>query len=64
MIFSVDGADAVISFGMRSKASWNMFVLDNTSIGVQFLAEGNVALCVALERCVVDAKVGWSNTSA
>ena len=40
MIFIVDGADAVISFVMRSKACWNMFVpLDNTSLGVQFLAD-------------------------
>ena len=26
VIFIVDGADAVVTFVMRSKASWNMFV--------------------------------------
>ena len=36
---------AVISLVMRSKASWNMFVpLHNTSFGVHFLADVNVAL--------------------
>ena len=39
MIFIVDGAEPVIPFVMRSRASWIVFVpLDNTSIGVQFLA--------------------------
>ena len=53
LIFIVDGADAVIS-----SVSWNLFVpLDNTSFGVQFLADVNVALYVALERCVADPVV-------
>ena len=52
LICIVDGADAVISFVMHSKASWNLFVpLENTSFGVQSLADVNVALYVALERC-------------
>ena len=51
MIFSVVEADAVISFVMRSIATWKMLVLDNTSFGVQSLADVNVALYVALETC-------------
>ena len=48
-----DGDEAVICFVMRSRASWNMLVpLDNSSFGVQILADVNVALYVALERCV------------
>ena len=36
MIFIVDGAVKVVSFVMRSKAPWNIFVpLDNTTFGVQ-----------------------------
>ena len=35
MIFIVDGAVKVVSFVMRSKAPWNIFVpLDNTTFGV------------------------------
>ena len=54
LIFIVDGADVVISFVVRSKPSWKMLVLDNTSIGVQFLPDANVALDIALERCFAD----------
>ena len=58
LIFSVDGADAVISFVMRSKASWNLFVpLHSTSFGVQLIADVNVALYVALESCAADPVV-------
>ena len=55
MIFIVGGAEAVISFVMRSRVSWNVFVpLDNTSFGVQFFAYASVALNIALERCHAD----------
>ena len=53
--FIVDGAVTVVSFVMRSKAPWNKFVpLDNTTFGVQFLADATDALYIALERCFED----------
>ena len=66
MIFIVDGDEPVISFVMRSRASWNVFVpLDNTTFGVQFLAGVGVALYIALERCVAlpveEAKMSMSD---
>ena len=55
MIFIVDGAVTVVSYVMRSKAPWNIFVpLDNTTFGVQFLADASVALYIALEKCFAD----------
>ena len=65
MIFIVVGPDAVISFVMRSKGTWKMLVLDNTSFGVQFLADVNVTLYVAMETCVAipdeEAKMSMSD---
>ena len=44
LTFIVDGAVTVVSFVMRSKAPWNIFVpLESTSFGVQFLADVSVA---------------------
>ena len=52
MNLSVEGADAVISFVMRSKACWNMFVLGNTSFGEQFAAEAKrCTLCRSGKVC-------------
>ena len=45
MIFIVDGAVKVVSFVMRSKTHWNIFVpLDNTTFGEKFLGDASAAL--------------------
>ena len=55
MIFIVDGTVKIVSFVMRSKTPWNIFVpLDNPTFGVQFLAGASVALYIALERYFAD----------